>query len=101
MKPGFGLLGLRNLAAVLLVAFSVVAAIPASAQKRGGVLQMSLPDSPGGLSSLEEATQFAVGPMMGVMSNLLIFDQQARHNSLDTIVPDLATGYRWSEEARP
>jgi len=83
-----------------ILAVCILLASGAFAQKRGGVLQMNLPDSPGGLSALEEATQFAIGPMMGVMSNLLLFDQQARHNSLETIVPDLATGYKWSEDGK-
>jgi peptide/nickel transport system substrate-binding protein len=90
----------RALLAGGVLALCILLTGGAFAQKRGGVLQMNLPDSPGGLSILEEATQFAVGPMMGVMSNLLIFDQQAQHNSLDTIVPDLATGYKWSEDGK-
>ena len=70
----------------------------AQAQKRGGILTIHSPDSPGGMSILEEATQYAVGPMMGVMSNLLIFDQSAKQNSLQTIVPDLATSWRCSND---
>src|SRR5215831_10477060 len=37
----------------------------AAAQKPGGVLKTYDPDSPGGMSIMEEATVFAAGPMMG------------------------------------
>lgn len=62
----------------------------ASAQKRGGVLTMFSLDSPGGLSMLEEATVFSMGPMAGVFNNLIMFNQHVKHNSMESIVPDLA-----------
>ena len=42
------------------------------------------------MSPLEEATGFAVGPMMGVFNNLVLFDQHVKQNSLESIVPELA-----------
>ena len=36
--------------------------------------------------------------MMGVFNNLVMFDQHAKQNSLQSIVPDLATGWSWSED---
>jgi peptide/nickel transport system substrate-binding protein len=83
-------------AGVLLVAIS--AAGTASAQKRGGVLKTYDPDSPGGMSIMEEATVFARGPMGGVFNNLIMFDQHVPQNSLQSIVPDLATDWSWDEE---
>jgi peptide/nickel transport system substrate-binding protein len=83
------------LAAPLLAA---AVAWPASAQKTGGTLKMFSPDSPASMSILEEGTAFAVGPMMGVFNNLVMFDQHAKQNSLQSIVPDLATGWSWSED---
>jgi peptide/nickel transport system substrate-binding protein len=83
-------------AAALLVA--ILAAGPASAQKAGGILKMYSPDSPASMSIHEEATFVAEGPMMGVFNNLVMFDQQVRQNSPDSIVPDLATGWSWNEE---
>jgi peptide/nickel transport system substrate-binding protein len=83
------------LAAPLLAA---VVAGPASAQKTGGTLKMFSPDSPASMSILEEGTAFAIGPMMGVFNNLVMFDQHAKQNSLQSIVPDLATGWSWSED---
>ena len=35
---------------------------------------------------------------MGVFSDLVMFDQHVRHYSLNSIVPDLATGWSWNEE---
>ena len=81
---------------IALVAISAAGA--ASAQKRGGVLKTYDPDSPGGMSIQEEATVFARGPMMGVFNNLIMFDQHIPQNSLQSIVPDLATDWSWDEE---
>ena len=70
----------------------------ASAQKPGGILRMYSIDSPASMSVLEESTVFAQGPMMGVFNNLVMFDQHVKQNSLDSIVPDLATGWSRSED---
>jgi len=83
-------------ASALIAAMSAVGT--ASAQKQGGILRMYTPDSPASMSILEEATVFAIGPMMGVFNNLVMFDQHVKQNSLESIVPDLATGWSWSEE---
>jgi peptide/nickel transport system substrate-binding protein len=56
------------------------------------------PDSPASMSILEEGTVFAEGPMMGVFNNLVMFDQHVAQNSLQSIVPDLATGWSWNED---
>jgi len=66
------------------------------AQKAGGIWKVYSPDSPANMSSLEESTAFAVGPMMGVFNNLVLFDQHVKQNSLQSIVPDLATSWSWS-----
>ena len=70
----------------------------AFAQKRGGILTMTMIDSPGGLSVLEEATYYSTSPMAGVFNNLIMFDQHAKQNRLETIVPDLATSWSWSSD---
>src|SRR5215471_313812 len=87
-------LGALVMAAPLVVAVMVA---PASAQKPGGILKMYSPDSPASMSILEEATFVAEGPMMGVFNNLVMFDQSVKQNSLDSIVPDVATGWSWNE----
>jgi peptide/nickel transport system substrate-binding protein len=80
----------------LLVA-SLMAA-PALAQKRGGILREYMVDSPASMSIHEEATVVAERPMMGVFNNLVLFDQRVKQNSPDSIVPDLATSWSWSED---
>ena len=89
-------LGAFAMAAPLLVVMA--AGAPASAQKPGGILKMYSPDSPASMSIHEEATFVAEGPMMGVFNNLVMFDQHVKQNSLDSIVPDLATGWSWNED---
>jgi peptide/nickel transport system substrate-binding protein len=70
----------------------------ASAQKPGGVLQVGHRDSPASTSTLEEVTISTVAPMMAVFNNLVIFDQHVPQNTLQSIVPDLATGWSWNED---
>ena len=72
----------------------------ALAQKSGGTLRVQHWDSPASMSIHEEATYSAVVPAMGVMNNLVIFDQQIEQNSLDTIRPELATEWSWSEDGK-
>ena len=90
------MLNLRAAASVLVIAMSAGGTV--SAQKPGGVLKMYSIDSPASMSILEESTVFAEGPMMGVFNNLIMFDQHVKQNSLQSIVPDLATSWSWNEE---
>jgi peptide/nickel transport system substrate-binding protein len=80
----------------LLVAMFVAEA--AFAQKPGGILKIPSRDSPASMSIHEESTLSTEGPMMAVFNNLVIFDQHVPQNSLQSIVPDLATTWSWSEE---
>jgi len=70
----------------------------AFAQKTGGVLRVAHRDSPASMSTLEEVTISTVAPMMAVFSNLVIFDQHMPQNTLQSIVPDLATRWSWNED---
>ncbi len=83
-------------AAGLLAAMS--AADAAFAQKPGGVVKMSHFDSPASMSPHEEATAAANRPMMGVFNNLVMYKQDVAQNSIESIVPDLATSWSWNEE---
>ena len=83
-------------AAVLLIAF--LAAGTAFAQKPGGVLQVAHRDSPASMSTLEEVTISTVAPMMAVFNNLVMFDQHVPQNTLQSIVPELATSWSWNED---
>ncbi len=91
-----------RLHALLMISLAAVAAAaaPAVAQKRGGVLQMFDFASPASMSIHEESTITAGIPMMGVFNNLVVFDQHIPQNSLESIVPDLATGWSWSEDGK-
>src|SRR5215831_4455000 len=71
---------------------------PAQAQKAGGILKLSHRDSPASMSILEESTGATLQPMMGVFNNLVMYDQHIAQSSLETIVPDLATSWSWSED---
>src|SRR5215468_4493201 len=85
---------LRVLTAGSLLLFGSFLGETASAQKTGGVLRIYHWDSPASMSIHEEATYSTVVPMMGVFNNLVIYKQDEPKNSLESIVPDLAT--RWS-----
>jgi peptide/nickel transport system substrate-binding protein len=73
---------------------------PALAQKPGGVLRIPLGTSLASVSLHEESTIVALGPIMGVFNNLVMFDQHVPQNSLDSIVPDLASSWSWSEDGK-
>jgi peptide/nickel transport system substrate-binding protein len=90
--------GLRTLAALALLAATLIPAGPALAQKQGGVLRVYHRDSPASMSIHEEGTVGVMMPMMGVFNNLVIFDQHVPQNSLQSIVPELATSWAWSED---
>jgi peptide/nickel transport system substrate-binding protein len=82
--------------ASLLVTMSTGEA--AFAQKQGGVLRIGQFDSPASMSILEESSNTAEGPMMGVFNNLVVYDQHVAQNSLQSIQPDLATDWSWDED---
>src|SRR5260221_3039408 len=82
------------LAAVSIVS-AVLIATPAAAQKKGGTLRLYHNDTPASASLLEEATICTVAPFSAVFNNLVMFDQAKPHESVDTIVPDLAESWSW------
>jgi peptide/nickel transport system substrate-binding protein len=71
---------------------------PAVAQKPGRTLRVYHRDSPASMSTIEEASLSTAMPMMAVFNNLIIYDQHIAQNSPQTIVPDLATQWSWSED---
>jgi len=82
-------------ACLLLGVFTPGAAL---AQKSGGTLRVHFFDSPGGMSIHEEATIAAEGPMMGVFNNLVMFKQDVPQTSLQSVVPDLAESWSYSDD---
>jgi peptide/nickel transport system substrate-binding protein len=89
---------LRILAAAGSLTLALCAADAALAQKTGGVLRIGHFDSPASMSMLEESTVAVNRPTMGVFNNLVIFKQDEPQNTPDSIVPELATEWRWSED---
>jgi peptide/nickel transport system substrate-binding protein len=89
---------------------AVLAAIPAGlllgwtstafAEKAGGILRIPFVTSPASMSIHEESTIAALGPMMGVFNNLIMFDQHVPQNSLSAIVPDLAESWAYNEDGK-
>src|SRR5271165_329857 len=78
----------------------VVLTLPESAfaQKSGGTLKIGHFDSPASMSMLEESTVAVNRPTMGVFNNLVMFKQDEPQNTPESIVPELATEWRWSED---
>src|SRR5437588_7956686 len=89
-------LGALMAASLLLVALCFVSG--AAAQQSGGTLKIGHFDSPASMSMLEESTQAVNRPMSGVFNNLVIFKQDEPQNTPESIVPELATEWRWSED---
>src|SRR6516225_3835527 len=89
---------LRSYAVVAGLLIALVAAPASLAQKQGGILRVYMIDSPASMSIHEESTVVAERPVMGVFNNLVLFDQHVKQNNPDAIVPELATGWSWSED---
>ena len=47
---------------------------------------------------LEEVDAVPARVTMGLFNNLVMFDQHVKQNNMQSIVPDLATGWSWSED---
>src|SRR5258705_13584117 len=78
-----------------LLLIALVAATPAAAQKRGGTLRLYHNDNPPSTSLLEESTIASVTPFAAVFNNLVVFDPSKPHESLETVIPDLAESWSW------
>jgi peptide/nickel transport system substrate-binding protein len=91
MKTQHGRLG------SIIAALALAVASPAAAQKAGGVLKIQHMDSPPSASIHEEATVSVAVPFMSLYNNLVMFDQHVAKNSLDSVVPDLATKWAWTD----
>ncbi len=80
---------------IALLCIALVATTPAAAQKRGGTLRLYHNDNPPSTSLLEEATIASVTPFAAVFNNLVVFDPSKPHESLETVIPDLAESWSW------
>src|SRR5438034_8300099 len=82
-------------APMMLFCIALVAANPAAAQKKGGTLRLYHNDNPPSTSLLEESTIASVMPFAAVFNNLVVFDPAKPHESLETVIPDLADSWSW------
>ncbi len=87
-------------AALLAVGFLAAVTLPALAQKPGGILKLYHRDSPASMSILEEATISTVIPITGVFNTLVVFDPKVPHESLQSVIPELATSWQWSADGK-
>src|SRR5438874_11061966 len=88
----------RALAIGAAMLLGMVAGGGASAQKTGGILKLYAWDSPPSMSILDGPNPTGQRLMMAVFNNLVMFDQHVAQNSVNSIVPDLATGWSWNED---
>src|SRR5712671_5739948 len=90
--------GLRAAAAASSLLALMLNCGPALAQKQGGILTMYHRDSPASASIHEEATYSNNVPFMPVFNNLVLYKQDVPQNSVQSIVPELATDWAWSPD---
>jgi peptide/nickel transport system substrate-binding protein len=86
---------LKPAASIALLCAAMVAAFPAAAQKKGGTLRLCHNDNPPSTSLHEEATIASVTPFAAIFNNLVVFDPAKVHESIDTVIPDLAESWSW------
>src|SRR3954449_1907440 len=82
----------------LLMAIVLASPSPSSAQEAGGTVRIGHFASPASMSIAEESTQATIRPIMGVFNNLVLFKQDEVQNTHDSIIPELATSWRWNED---
>jgi peptide/nickel transport system substrate-binding protein len=80
---------------IALLGLVLLAASPAAAQKAGGTLRLYHNDNPPSTSLLEESTIAAVTPFAAIFNNLVVFDPAKSHESIETVIPDLAESWSW------
>src|SRR5262245_46489572 len=86
----------KKLAALIALVGAILSATdPAAAQKKGGTLRLYHNDNPPSTSLLEESTIASVMPFAAVFNNLVVFDPAKPHESIDTVIPDLAESWSW------
>lgn len=84
------------LAATAAVAGAFLPAV-AYAQTPGGTMRIYHRGNPPSASIHEEATTSTVMPFAVVYNNLVEFDPKKPLNTIDTVIPDLATKWSWDE----
>ena len=95
---------MRSVRALAAVALSLLAASSVAAlagePKNGGILRVYHRDSPASASIHREATYSVNIPFMPIFNNLVIYKQDVPQNSMESIVPDLAESWAWSDDKK-
>jgi len=88
-----------TLSAVGLV-LSIFGAMEVFAEKQGGILRTTHRGNPPSLSIHQEATIDTNYPVMPAYNNLVLFDPFKKIESADTIIPELAESWAWSDDGK-
>jgi peptide/nickel transport system substrate-binding protein len=86
--------------AATAIAVSIASCAYAQTPKSGGILRMYHRENPPSMSIHEEATYSVNVSSMPIFNNLVIYDQHKAQNSIDTILPELATSWSWSDDKK-
>ncbi len=86
--------------AATAIAVSIASCAYAQTPKSGGILRMYHRENPPSMSIHEEATYSVNVASMPIFNNLVIYDQHKAQNSIDTILPELATSWSWSDDKK-
>src|SRR5947207_696783 len=87
-------------AVAMLALTTICTAAYAAEPKQGGIFRIYHRDSPGSASIHEGATYSVNIPFMPVFNNLVVYNQNVAQNSMESIVPDLAESWAWSEDQK-
>ncbi|MBU1205470.1 MAG: peptide ABC transporter substrate-binding protein [Proteobacteria bacterium] len=79
---------------------SIFCSMEVFAEKQGGILRTTHRGNPPSLSIHQEATIDTVFPMMAVYNNLVLYDPFKKIESMDTIIPELAESWAWSDDGK-
>jgi len=83
-----------------LLAATMPGVAMAQQPKSGGVLKMYQRDNPPS-ASIHEGASFSVNaPFMSVYNNLIAYDTTKDRDALDTIIPELASKWRWGPDGK-
>jgi len=93
---------MRSVQTLVAAALSLltVSSLALASEKQGGILRVYHRDSPASASIHEEATYSVNVPFMPVFNNLVMYKQDVAQNSLESIVPDLAESWAWSDDKK-
>src|SRR6202158_4042195 len=93
---------MRSVRALAAAVLSLLAgsSLAFAAEKQGAILRVYHRNSPGSASIHEEATYSTNIPFMPVFNNLVVYKQDVAQNSLESIVPDLAESWAWSDDKK-